>query len=290
MKDHKITLVTAFFPIQRETWGKNFERSDDKYFQYFAFWARIQNDLIVYTTPEFKDNILEIRQLFGRNNTTIITIADPFSIDRELYQSIKKATQNPLTHDFRLLPNNPESWNAEYDYLMLLKEWCVCNAINQKLTSGIIAWIDFGFNHGGDYYLKAEEFDFEWQHAFSNKIHLFTVNEDDGLPIFEAIRRMNTYIQGDLIVAPVNLWKKLWQLMRQDMLALNQVGLVDDDQILLTMIARKHPELCELHKSVWFSQIDDCSEQTFTTLQPEQNTSKFDDLKSKLGYNRLSSL
>ncbi len=287
MKNSTITLVTAFFPIQREIWGGCFARSDDKYFQYFEFWARIQNDLVVYTVPEFKDRILDIRHKFGRDNTIVITIEDPFLIDQELYESIKKASQNQLARDFRLLPQNPESWNAEYDYLMLLKEWCVQDAVQKELTSKTAAWIDFGFNHGGDYYLKAEEFDFCWQFDFSDKIHLFEIDSDDGLPIFEAVRRMNTYIQGDLIVASAGLWNKLWELIRQKMLALNEIGLIDDDQILLTMIAREHPELCELHQSSWFSQIQDFSDQTFSVRASQPHDDLWSKFRSRLSHERL---
>ena len=44
---------------------------------------------------------------------------------------------------------------------MLLKQWCVKDAVEKGIAKGMIAWIDFGYNHGGKYYLKKEEFDFE---------------------------------------------------------------------------------------------------------------------------------
>lgn len=50
-----ITLVTAFFPIGRGEWTGKAQRSDDKYFKYFQHWARIHNDLVVYTTPETRN-------------------------------------------------------------------------------------------------------------------------------------------------------------------------------------------------------------------------------------------
>lgn len=277
----KITMVTAFFPISRTNW-KGYERSDQKYLNYFKFWARIKNDLIVYTTPEFKQQIMDIRQNFGRNNTTIITIEDPLSIDHELYQSIKQVTQIKLSQDFRILPQNPESWNAQYNYIMLIKEWCVNDAIKREITSHTVAWIDFGFNHGGAYYTNPNDFNFEWNYSFSNKVHLFAVNQDDGLPIFEIIRRMNAYIQGGLIVAPTNLWNDLWNFMRQSMIELNHLGLMDDDQVLLLMFVRKYPELCELHPCVWFKQFEKYSNRSFSTIS--QKHSPFIKIKQKSHY------
>ena len=47
----EITLVTAFFDIGRSSFPI-YARSNDRFFDYFYFWARIQNDLIVYCAPE----------------------------------------------------------------------------------------------------------------------------------------------------------------------------------------------------------------------------------------------
>ena len=33
----------------------------------------------------------------------------------------------------------------------------------------MVAWIDFGYNHGGEYYINPEDFNFEWKYNFSNK-------------------------------------------------------------------------------------------------------------------------
>ena len=90
MNDYKITLVTAFFPINRERW-KGFERSNKKYLDYFKFWARIKNDLIIYTDKKSSGYIKKVRDDFGRKNTKVIVIDDWTKIDEELYQSNKNA-------------------------------------------------------------------------------------------------------------------------------------------------------------------------------------------------------
>ncbi|CBL05387.1 Bacterial protein of unknown function (HtrL_YibB) [Megamonas hypermegale ART12/1] len=59
-----ITIVTAYFDINRKNW-KGFERSNNDYINYFKFWARIKNNLIVYTSKEFVEDILNIRKNFG---------------------------------------------------------------------------------------------------------------------------------------------------------------------------------------------------------------------------------
>lgn len=286
MNDYKITLVTAFFPINRERW-KGFERSNKKYLDYFKFWARIKNDLIIYTDKKSSEYIKKVRDDFGRKNTKVIVIDDWTKIDEELYQSNKNALHNKLSIDFRLKPNNPESWNSDYNFMMILKEWCIMDAVKKQYAKGMIAWIDFGFNHGGEYYTNSEEFDYEWQYNFSNKIHLFTVNTLDDLPIFEICRRMNTYIQGDMVVAPANLWIELWNLVRENMIALNKVGLSDDDQTLLQMSYLQKKEIFELHTSKWFSELNDYGNKKLTIKQEEvKKFQKLRGIKHKLQHRK----
>lgn len=286
MNDYKITLVTAFFPINRERW-KGFERSNKKYLDYFKFWARIKNDLIIYTDKKSSEYIKKVRDDFGRKNTKVIVIDDWTKIDEELYQSNKNALHNKLSIDFRLKPNNPESWNSDYNFMMILKEWCIMDAVKKQYAKGMIAWIDFGFNHGGEYYTNSEEFDYEWQYNFSNKIHLFTVNTLDDLPIFEICRRMNTYIQGDMVVAPANLWIELWNLVRENMIALNKVGLSDDDQTLLQMSYLQKKEIFELHTSKWFSELNDYGNKKLTIKQEEvKKFQKLRGIKRKLQHRK----
>ena len=286
MNDYKITLVTAFFPINREKW-KGFERSNKKYLDYFKFWARIKNDLIIYTDKKSSGYIKKVRDDFGRKNTKVIVIDDWTKIDEELYQSNKNALHNRLSIDFRLKPNNPESWNSDYNFMMILKEWCIMDAVKKQYAKGMIAWIDFGFNHGGEYYTNSEEFDYEWQYNFSNKIHLFTVNTLDDLPIFEICRRMNTYIQGDMVVAPANLWIELWNLVRENMIALNKVGLSDDDQTLLQMSYLQKKEIFELHTSKWFSELNDYGNKKLTIKQEKvKKFQKLRGIKRKLQHRK----
>ena len=80
-----ITLVTAFYPIDRGEWTGKAQRSDDKYFKYFQHWARIHNDLVVYTTPENAERIRQIRLSFGRTNTQVYIVNDLEDIDKSMY-------------------------------------------------------------------------------------------------------------------------------------------------------------------------------------------------------------
>ncbi len=149
----------------------------------------------------------------------------------------------------------PEVWNATYNYVMLLKAWCVCDAIQRDDASGMVAWLDFGYNHGGDPIDKNSDFNFEWSYNFPEKINLFTIQDLDNRPMFDIIMSMDTYIMGGVIVGVDKFWDEFWDLIKQSVFEITNCGLMDDDQNMLLMAYRKKPELFALHKSYWSVQL-----------------------------------
>lgn len=51
---NEISIVTAFFDIGRKNW-KGFERDNSTYANYFKFWARVKNHIVVYTEPKMAE-------------------------------------------------------------------------------------------------------------------------------------------------------------------------------------------------------------------------------------------
>ena len=248
----EITVVTAFFNINRENW-KNFERSEDKYYEYFTGWAKIKNKLVVYVeTERMRERIMQFRNSLGLGDRTSVNLIDDYqTLDTELYTSIVNATNNRLAQLYRLRPENPEVWNANYNFVMLLKMWCVKDAVFRKQASGMVAWIDFGYNHGGTAIDINSNFNFLWEYDFPEKINLFYVQKPNDRPIFDIVFLMDTYIMGTIIVGPADLWDEFWLLMKQSMIALNDCGITDDDQNIILMCYRKQPKLFELFESKW---------------------------------------
>ena len=117
----------------------------------------------------------------------------------------------------------------------------------------MIAWVDFGYNHGGENLICSSEFDFLWCYDFSPKIHLFAMEQPDDMPIFEVVRTMRAYIAGAIMVAPAELWIDFAKLYKESMLHLTHCGVADDDQTLSIMAYRERPELFEIHPvDDWF--------------------------------------
>lgn len=243
----EITIVTALFDIGREKWT-GFERNKSEYIEYFKFWARMRNKVVVYTDQETAEQVRVVRDSFGlTDRTTIIVIDDITVFDSEVYHRMKQVLSNEITIKFRRKPKCPECYNALYDYIMYLKPYFVADAIKKGFADGMIAWMDFGYNHGGKFYTNPLEFDYLWKFDFSPKIHLFSVAALDDMPIFEIVRTMKTYVAGGIVVAPANLWEVLADLFRKHACSLASCGMMDDDQTLLIMAYRERPELFEIH-------------------------------------------
>ncbi len=280
-----VTLVTAFFPISREQWSK-FAKSTQNYLDYFKFWARIKNDLIIYTSPDMVEPIRTIRNSFGDRTTKIIGIKNLTTKEPKIYKMLQGVASQPYSKNFRLTPDNPECWNVDYNFVMHMKYWFMQDASRHLNDNEMLAWIDFGYNHGGEYYLDSEQFAFLWEPKLSPKIHLFLKHELTNDPIFDICRRMDTYVQGSLVVGPANLWQDLYPIYKREVESLADVGLMDDDQTVLLMCYRKKPEIFEIHNDIkaWHSQIQQTCDIKFKVAEHKKNNmQKF---RTKFGHKK----
>lgn len=243
-----LSVVTAYFDIGRKKWN-NSARTNDFYINCFKFWARIQNDLTIYTTPSLSNKIRQVREELGLGDRThIVTINDFRDIDRPLYERLEKVMSSPIFRKFRGNSDGPSS-RPEYNYIVFLKPYFVMDAISKGLTSNPnIAWMDFGYNKCGTFYLKPEEFNFLWKYPLKNKIHIFSENDPDDRPVFEIVRTFKIYLANGIIAAPSDLWESVYDLFKESMENLLACGMADNDQMLLYMAYQKRPELFEIHR------------------------------------------
>lgn len=275
----KITIVTAFFNIGRDKFKKS-TRSVDDYLNYFAFWARLKNNIIVYTDKSTAPKVIEIRKQFNLENKTKIIVVDDFlNLEKDIYNKLLMIENSSDFIKYRFYKDNPEN-KAKYNYINFLKGWFINDVVEKKYASGQIAWLDFGFNHGGKVYKNADNFDFEWKYDFKNKISFLCINEDDGMPIFRIVQNFKVYITGCSFVVPSAYASKFWEYEKQSMNELLNVGFMDDDQVIHLMASRKKPEIFNLLKSDWFAIFSEFSN---VKLVCTSNNCK-QSLKNKLLY------
>lgn len=261
-----ITIVTAFFDIGRGDWSPDkglpayLQRTNQTYLERFSHMAKLENDMVVYTSKEFVDDIKLLRQ---DRPTEILTVDFPNSFQK-LREEITKVQTNP-EYQAKINPaqlKNPEYWNADYVIVNLLKSSFVNQAISRGvIQTDLVAWLDFG-------YCRTEESLNGLKHwscpLDKDKIHFFTIKDwVEGTYIQDIIANNDVHVTGPMIVAGKHLWPVLEQLVHHNVDELLKNGLMDDDQTLLLMSYLQKPELFELHKITgpdWFVAFREYSE------------------------------
>lgn len=251
---NEITIVTAFFDIGRKNFG-NFSRDNEEYFEYFKVWGKMKNNLVVYTYHDMAKKVINYRKQLGlEKRTKVVIIDDEYALERDIYEKMVSVSKNQYFLNYRY-KKNAVSNNPKYDYIMLLKYWCLKDAFEKKyLVNDLVAWLDFGFNHGDSCYIRPEEFDFLWETDLDpNKIHMFALdNSYDEKPIFELIRTLEDHLMGSQIILPRTLCNEFWELIKAAINSILNVGFIDDDQLLILLAYRMNSKIFEIHISNWF--------------------------------------
>ena len=250
-----ITLVTAFFDIGRESFP-GYERSAEQYMDYFRFWSRMRNRLVVYTSGDKADAVREIRDGYGLADATSIVVVDDIStFDPEVFLRIGEVMKSPSFKEMRGGFDNPECNFPLYNYITYLKPFFVTDAIRRGLVSGkTAAWIDFGFNHGGRFYSDSLDFDFLWEYDFADKMHLFSMDDFDDMDVVDIVRSMKVYITGALMIGTPGRWFQCEKAFADAARHLLDLGLADDDQTMEIMAYRANPDMFQIRRVDYFPQ------------------------------------
>lgn len=255
----ELTLVTDFFDIGRGA-DKNSElrRNTSKYMEEFKRWARIRNHLIVYTDPSSAEEILDIRRGYGlEDKTTIIQIEDLFGLEPELFARMKKISGNDSFLKFRYLPE-ASSNNPKYDYLWMMKYYFMNDAYDRGLLNEDVAWIDFGFDHGGIVYYDENDYDFIWEYDFGGKIHIFCLSDPDTVSCISTLQYLPDCVMGCMYGVSRDMVPAFWKMVREAMEALLMIECVDDDQELVLMAYKRYPECFAVHVTGWQLALKEC--------------------------------
>lgn len=263
-----ITIVTAFFDIGRGEWSPDrglphyLQRTNDTYLERFGYMAKLENDMVVYTSKEFVDDIKSLRQ---NRPTQIFTLDFPNSFVK-LREEIQKVQRNP-EYQAKINPmqvKNPEYWNADYVVVNALKSSFVKKAIESNvIDTDLVAWLDFGYCRE-ESTLNGVNF---WHYPFDKeKIHFFNIKDwVEGTYIQDVIANNDVHITGPCIVADKKMWPTLEALVYHSVDELLKNNLIDDDQTLLLMSYLQKPELFELHRvsnQDWFVAFRDYNADT----------------------------
>lgn len=263
----QLTIVTGFFDFGRGN-HKEQARSSQNYLDYFRKWARLQNHVIVYTTKEFAPKVEAIRQEFGRERQTEIHVVDNIrKIEPELLAAMEKVEKRGLFAKWRARDYDVSNL-AMYNYVVMLKFWILQDAARLHPELDMFAWLDFGWNHGGKIFPNEEEFDFLWQYPFEqDKVHLFVKEQPDRELGFMKLQTMTDGIMSCQFMCSPRHCKILYEYVKEAMWSLLSIDAMDDDQMLLTMAYKRHPELFKFYESDWFLPVKEYGGSHLTVRQ-----------------------
>ena len=114
----ELSIVTAFFDIGRGDWTPDkglphyLQRSNDTYLERFSHLAKLENEMVIFTSKEFEN---KIRSLRGSKPTKIHTIDFDKLVNPLLKEQVQKVQQDPEYY-LKINPaqiKNPEYWNAD---------------------------------------------------------------------------------------------------------------------------------------------------------------------------------
>jgi protein YibB len=246
-----ITIVTAFFDIGRGDWTPDkglphyLHRTTDTYVERFGHLATLENEMVIYTTSDLVDKIIELR---GDRPTHICTV-DYHNCFNEVRQKISDV-QKSESYQSRIVPHqsrNPEYWSADYVLVNALKSTFINKSIDAGYCSNdLVAWVDFGYCRDLSTLYGVKH----WKHNFNkDKIHLFTLKDFvEGTYIDQIIFTNDVHMVGGAIIAGKQGWKNLEYLVQHSLTQLLDNNLVDDDQTLLLMSYLSSRDSFELHR------------------------------------------
>lgn len=277
--ERKITIISAYFDIGRGSMQNN-RRGNEEYFEYFSFWARLRNDLVVFSEGKNVEKIRAIRARLSPDAKTTVVPARLDDFSPELSSIVRETFLKYNQAAFRKHPRNIEVLSSDYCLLTVLKPFYVCRAISEGLVPGGNAalWLDFGYNHGGEYYKNPEEFDFSLTESClpedirsglkNNKLLVFSRNDAALKSVAPAVQyyfNMDVALMAGLIFGSADAWRFFRDEMFKTVKKFAEFGGVDDEQFYMISIYRNYREkFCCLSAPHWYESLQYFSEKKLT--------------------------
>jgi len=237
---YKPVIITALFDINREKLGDG--RSINQYFEWFKRTLQINCDIVVFTENKFEDFVTKHR----KENIKIITHK---LSDLDLYKYKPEMEKIMKSAYFRLKIKNPsriECFLPEYCIIQYSKFQWIKLAIESTNNYNFFFWMDAGCSR------FFEDFDLkkEWPNPnrlISNK--LIIQGNKNYTKYFKEMNPVNylwddmAMLTGTLFGGDVNTFSNMYNLVFKEFEKMIELGCVNNEQIILAILAKRHPEL-----------------------------------------------
>ena len=244
----EITLVTAFFDIDRGNWTEK-SRSVDNYLDSFLNYLNVDYKMIVFIDDRYIDKILN-----NQKNKQFIPINRKW-LNNNIWAWAQLARDRKIMESqyYRNLVGNsinPENNYSEYNIINHSKIDFINYAINNNLTTDFICWVDFGYHFS---ILKNIETLFprnilDITKFNTNKINFCVRNKlsINDYNFIYTLQNAPEKFTGSFFGGPKDLLIQFNELYHKALNELYINGITDDDQHVYLRCFFKNSELFEL--------------------------------------------
>jgi hypothetical protein len=240
------TLVTAWFDIGRVNWNQH-SRSAEEYIDRFSNLAKLDTNLIIYTTRNYAGRLEKIRADNGFSNLTKVVIVEfPDPKYADILKAIEETQQHPdfTKHLMADVTGLPQYQYPEYVLVTTLKSSFVADAIERGLvTTEHATWVDFGF-------MVTPSTELVIPPLYPEHISAFPLEEiaDPDAFIYDSIVNAYSTPSTKLFTAPVTMWRSLSDEMLIALELVLENGMVAKDTVLFSICNIKFPHVFESNR------------------------------------------
>jgi len=239
--DTSITIVTMFYDIGRQAWGSN-SRDNEVYFKNCEKVLKQRYPLYLFTTEEFKDRCVAIRQktdpLLTYTRIVIVPYTDlHYYKDKERIRQIQADTN---THHQK----EPEYTKPDYIVVIFNKlRFLRQVSIENPYGSTYFQWIDFGI-HDNIVNPDCNQSVLETIVYKPNRLRLrgfLDINRANDR--VEFYRKKRETVSAGLVGGDATAIQRVYELFEQEVATLFTVGLINQEQYVYYCLLCQHPEL-----------------------------------------------
>jgi len=281
VKNDEVTIVTAFFDINRSSWDKH-SRTSKEYIDSFLNYFLLDYTMIIFIDLLYLKYITELNY---KNKTFIIIDSNFLNENIHAWKNIEKdrsIMNSDIYKDFlkeRINLGHPENIYPEYNCINHAKIDFLSFAL-PFIKTDFVCWSDFGYHkailHNNVSLFPTDTFDISKFNT--NKINIFLRNEIKEIDYdpYYTLKYAPEVFTGTFYGLPVNKVREFQELYHKSVDELHNFGISDDDQHVLLRCYYKNPELFELYysKDKWPEGLNYFQKDNLTTIMNKYGSDK----------------
>lgn len=242
------TIVTSLIDIGRSEWDNRFRRPWYLYLEFFQNIMRLGSPMVIYVEEEMRSWVEECRE--GKPTHIIsVRLCDDFVFYKDL-DRLSEIQTDPNYLSNCVDRECPEISVPLYNVIMINKiDFVARTAELNPFNTSHFVWLDAGYGHGkftipDGHVINLNKY---IEGAENGKLAINTLLDSIGEQDYWSFFRMHVdFMSGGLFVVSgekSNIYRELFcSVFREAM----NLGIVDDDQYIMTMAYIKYPEMFHL--------------------------------------------